>query len=63
MAGSAFEVNDKNPIAVFTLVIITASTPKVGTLVAPTWLVEISMTLAVIIAALNVKLLVDFVSG
>ncbi len=49
--------------AVFPLVMFTASKAKMGELVAPRWLSAIAWTIAVVIAGLNVKLLIDFVSG
>jgi len=49
--------------AVFPLVFFTASKSKMGELVAPLWLVLLSGFLAVVIAALNVKLLVDFAAS
>lgn len=49
--------------AVFPLVMFTASKAKMGELVAPRWLIAFSVFIAFVIAALNVKLLVDFVSG
>lgn len=49
--------------AVFPLVMFTADRAKLGDLVAPRWLVAVAVVIAVAIAALNVKLLVDFVSG
>jgi manganese transport protein len=49
--------------AVFPLVMFTASKVKMGELVAPRWLVAFAGLIAVVIAALNVKLLVDFVIG
>ncbi|MFO1169803.1 MAG: Nramp family divalent metal transporter [Hyphomicrobiaceae bacterium] len=49
--------------AVFPLVMITASKSKMGALVTPGWLVAVAGALALLIAALNVKLLVDFVAG
>ncbi|RYH05183.1 MAG: divalent metal cation transporter, partial [Alphaproteobacteria bacterium] len=49
--------------AVFPLVMFTADKKKMGALVAPMWLVVLASTVAVIIAALNVKLLVDFVGS
>ncbi|MFB9950404.1 Nramp family divalent metal transporter [Rhizobium puerariae] len=49
--------------AVFPLVAFTASRAKMGALVAPRWLTAIAYAIAVVIAALNVKLLIDFVSG
>jgi manganese transport protein len=49
--------------AVFPLVMFTASKAKMGQLVAPIWLSGIAWLIAVVIAGLNVKLLVDFVSG
>lgn len=47
--------------AVFPLVMFTASKAKMGEMVAPRWLTAIAVIIAVVIAALNVKLLVDFV--
>ena len=49
--------------AVFPLVMFTASKAKMGQLVAPIWLSGTAWLIAVVIAGLNVKLLVDFVSG
>lgn len=49
--------------AVFPLVMFTASRVKMGELVAPQWLIAFAGFIAVVIAALNVKLLVDFASG
>jgi len=47
--------------AVFPLVMFTADRRKMGDLVAPIWLVALAVLIAVVIAGLNVKLLVDFV--
>jgi manganese transport protein len=47
--------------AVFPLVMFTADKRKMGDLVAPRWLVVFAFTIAFIIAALNVKLLFDFI--
>jgi manganese transport protein len=49
--------------AVFPLVMFTASKAKMGELVAPRWLSAIAYLIAVVIAGLNVKLLLDFVIG
>ncbi len=49
--------------AVFPLVMFTASRAKMGELVAPKWLSAIAYVIAVVIAGLNVKLLLDFVTG
>ncbi|MBW9051573.1 Nramp family divalent metal transporter [Rhizobium mesosinicum] len=49
--------------AVFPLVMFTASKAKMGELVAPKWLSAVAYVIAVVIAGLNVKLLLDFVSG
>ena len=49
--------------AVFPLVMFTADRAKMGELVAPRWLSAFAYLIAVTIAALNVKLLVDFVGG
>jgi manganese transport protein len=47
--------------AIFPLVMFTADRRKMGDLVAPIWLVALAVLIAVVIAGLNVKLLVDFV--
>lgn len=49
--------------AVFPLVMFTADKTKMGELVAPRWLIVFAAIIAVVIAALNVKLLFDFVIG
>ena len=49
--------------AVFPLIMFTASKAKMGALVAPHWLIGFASLFAVMIAVLNVKLLVDFISG
>jgi manganese transport protein len=49
--------------AVFPLVMFTADKAKMGKLVAPRWLIVLAGIIAVVIAALNIKLLFDFVSG
>ncbi|MFM2278899.1 MAG: hypothetical protein RLZZ444_1130, partial [Pseudomonadota bacterium] len=49
--------------AVFPLVLFTADRAKMGALVAPRWLVAISLAIAVFIAGLNMKLLYDVFSG
>ena len=49
--------------AVFPLVMFTASKAKMGELVAPRWLSAIAWAIAVAIAGLNVKLVMDFVLG
>jgi manganese transport protein len=49
--------------AVFPLVMFTADRKKMGAMVAPMWLVVIAGIIAVAIAGLNVKLLIDFVGG
>ena len=46
--------------AVFPLVMFTADRKKMGALVAPPWLVAFAMLIALAIAGLNVKLLLDF---
>ncbi|BDA84254.1 divalent metal cation transporter MntH [Aureimonas sp. SA4125] len=47
--------------AVFPLVMFTASREKMGDLVTPKWLIAIAVFIALVIALLNIKLLVDFV--
>jgi manganese transport protein len=49
--------------AVFPLVMFTADKTKMGALVAPRWLIAFAGVLAVVIAALNLKLLFDFAVG
>ena len=49
--------------AVFPLVMFTADKRKMGALVAPGWLVALAGFVAIVIAALNVKLLIDFVGA
>lgn len=49
--------------AVFPLVMFTANKVKMGALVAPRWLVAFASFLAVVIAALNIKLLFDVAFG
>ncbi len=49
--------------AVFPLVSFTANKAKMGALVAPIWLVSTAWFIAFVIAALNVKLLYDFVTA
>ena len=49
--------------AVFPLVMFTADKAKMGELVAPRWLSTFAWTIAIVIAALNIKLLFDFVIG
>jgi manganese transport protein len=46
--------------AVFPLVMFTADKAKMGELVAPHWLIIFAGLIAIVIAALNVKLLFDF---
>ncbi|WP_108461639.1 Nramp family divalent metal transporter [Devosia naphthalenivorans] len=47
--------------AVFPLVMFTADKTKMGEMVAPKWLIAFALLIAVVIAGLNAKLLVDFV--
>jgi manganese transport protein len=51
------------PFAIVPLVMFTADRRKMGELVAPRWVTACAVTIAVIVIALNVKLLVDFVRG
>ena len=51
------------PFAVIPLVMFTASRAKMGELVAPYWLTAMAAVIAIVIVALNVKLLVDVFSG
>ncbi len=50
------------PFAVVPLVQFTSSRAKMGALVAPKWLIASACTIAVVIVALNVKFIVDFVT-
>jgi manganese transport protein len=47
--------------AVFPLVMFTSSRAKMGALVAPKWLIAVASIIALVIAGLNIKLLIDFV--
>ncbi|CAN5373840.1 Nramp family divalent metal transporter [soil metagenome] len=51
------------PFAIVPLVMFTASKAKMGTFVAPRWLSLFAAVIAVVVIALNVKLLIDFVTG
>ena len=51
------------PFAIFPLVLFTASKTKMGELVSPRWLTAITLLIALVITALNVKLVMDFVIG
>ena len=51
------------PFAVVPLVQFTASRAKMGELVAPKWLIATACTIAAIIIVLNVKLIIDFMTG
>ena len=51
------------PFAVIPLVMFTASRKKLGPLAAPRWLTLSAALIAAIIVSLNVKLIVDFVTG
>jgi manganese transport protein len=51
------------PFAIVPLVMFTADRRKMGELVAPRWVTACAVTIAAIVIALNVKLLVDFVTG
>ncbi len=51
------------PFAIVPLVQFTASRAKMGDLVAPRWLTAIALTIAVLIIALNLKLITDYVTG
>lgn len=49
--------------AVFPLVLFTADRMKMGELVAPRWLQALALFIGIVIAALNIKLLYDFIMG
>ncbi|MCA0407410.1 MAG: Nramp family divalent metal transporter [Proteobacteria bacterium] len=51
------------PFAVVPLVMFTASRAKMGALVAPRWLTALAVIIALVIIALNVKLLLDTAFG
>ncbi|ABE39886.1 Nramp family divalent metal transporter [Rhodopseudomonas palustris] len=51
------------PFAVVPLVLFTASRAKMGVFVAPRWLTAAAVVIAVIIIALNMKLVYDFATG
>jgi manganese transport protein len=51
------------PFAIVPLVMFTASKAKMGTFVAPRWLSIFAAVIAAVVIALNVKLLIDFVSN
>ena len=51
------------PFAVVPLVLLTASRVKMGPLVAPRWLTGVAGAVALLIIALNAKLIVDVVAG
>ncbi len=51
------------PFAVVPLVMFTASRAKMGPFVAPRWLTALATTIAVLIVALNAKLVFDYVTG
>ena len=51
------------PFAIVPLVMFTASHRKMGELIAPLWVTALAVITAVIVIALNIKLLVDFLMG
>jgi manganese transport protein len=51
------------PFAIVPLVMFTADRRKMGALVAPLWVTVLAAITAIIIIALNIKLLYDFVTG
>ena len=51
------------PFAIVPLVMFTASRSKMGAMAAPRWLTALAATIATIIIALNIKLIVDLASG
>ena len=51
------------PFAVVPLVQFTASRAKMGELVAPKWLIATACTIAAVIIVLNIKLIIDFMTG
>jgi len=51
------------PFAIVPLVMITANRGKMGELRAPPWLTGIAASVAAIVITLNVKLIIDFITG
>ena len=51
------------PFAIVPLVMITANRGKMGELRAPPWLTGIATSVAAIVITLNVKLIIDFITG
>jgi manganese transport protein len=51
------------PFAIVPLVMFTADRRKLGELVAPPWVTALAILTAIVVIALNVKLLFDFVTG
>jgi manganese transport protein len=51
------------PFAIVPLVLFTADKKKMGELVAPRWMTALATLIAVVVIALNVKLVWDFLSG
>ncbi len=51
------------PFAIVPLIMFTADRSKMGELIAPRWVTVLAVLTAVIVIALNVKLIVDFVLG
>jgi manganese transport protein len=51
------------PFAIIPLVMFTASKAKMGEFVAPRWLTVFAALIAALVVTLNVKLLIDFISG
>ena len=51
------------PFAIVPLVMITASKGKMGELRAPPWLTGVAAIVAAIVITLNVKLIIDFITG
>jgi manganese transport protein len=51
------------PFAIVPLVMFTADKAKMGAMVAPRWLTGTAAVIAIIIIALNVKLLFDTATG
>ena len=49
------------PFAIVPLVMFTADRRKMGALVAPRWVTALAVLTAIVVIALNVKLLIDFV--
>jgi manganese transport protein len=51
------------PFAIVPLVMFTADRRKMGALVAPRWMTALAAVIAFVVIALNIKVVVDALSG